>query len=123
MNMSILCQLGVVFALCLVSEGLAAVIPMPSSVIAMVLLLLLFVTKVLNPRQLEQTANFLLDHMTLCFVPVVTGMINYFDVLLENFWAIVLISILTTPLVFFVTGQVVQLTMKWLNKREENRNA
>ncbi len=116
--MPVLGQICLVFALCLVSEGLAALIPMPSSIIAMVLLLILLVTKVVKPQQLQKTADFLLDHMTLCFVPVVTGIMTYAQVLLDNFWAIVLISVLTTPVVFFVTGQVVQLTMKWMRRKE-----
>lgn len=116
--MPVLNQICLVFGLCLLSEGLAALVPMPSSIIAMVLLLILLAAKVVKPQQLQQTSEFLLDHMTLCFVPVVTGIMTYVQVLLDNFWVIVLISILTTPVVFFVTGQVVQLTMKWMCRRE-----
>lgn len=123
--MPVLVQICVIFAICLVAEGVAALLPFafPASVLAMVLLLMLLICRVLKPRQLKESADFLLDHMTLCFVPVVTGLMTYVDVLLENFWAIVLISILTTPLVFFVTGQVVQLTMKWISGKEAAKHA
>jgi len=122
-NMSVLTQLCVIAVICLVSEGVAAVLPFtfPASVIGMVILLILLLTKVLKPDGLRQTSDFFLGNMALFFVPTCVGVLKYLDVLLQNIWAVVLISILTTPLVFFVTGHVVQLTMKWLRKRGEKR--
>lgn len=119
--MPVAAQLCVIFAVCLVSEGLAALLPFsfPASVLAMVVLLLLLLCKAVKPRQLQQTADFLLGNMPLFFVPACVGIIRYTDVLFQNFWAIVLISLLTTPLVFFVTGHVVQLTLKWVRRKEE----
>ena len=119
--MPVAAQLCVIFAVCLVSEGLSALLPFsfPASVLAMVVLLLLLLCKALKPRQLQQTANFLLGNMPLFFVPACVGIIRYIDVLFQNFWAVVLISLLTTPLVFFVTGHVVQLTLKWVRRKEE----
>lgn len=118
--MSVIAQLCAVFAICLICEGISAILPFafPGTVLSMVVLLILFVAKVLKPRQLQQTADFLLPNMTMFFIPVCTGIMTYADVLFANFWAIVLISLLTTPLVFFVTGHVVQLTMKWIRRRE-----
>lgn len=122
--MSVIAQLCVVFAVCLVCEGISAVLPFafPGTVLSMVVLLILLLTKVLKPRQLQQTSDFLLSNMTMFFIPACTGVMTYADVLFENFWAIVLISLLTTPVVFFVTGHVVQLTMKWIRRREARRH-
>lgn len=117
--MSVLAQICVIFAVCLASEGIAAVLPFsfPASVIGMLLLLVLLGLKVVQPRQLEQTSSLLMDNMAMFFIPACVGIIRYADVLLANFWVIVLISILTTPLVFFVTGHVVQLTMKLMRRK------
>ena len=117
--MSVLAQICVIFAVCLASEGIAAVLPFsfPASVIGMLLLLVLLGLKALQPRQLEQTSSLLMDNMAMFFIPACVGIIRYADVLLANFWVIVLISILTTPLVFFVTGHVVQLTMKLMRRK------
>ena len=121
--MSVLTQLCVIFVICLVSEGIAAILPFtfPASVIGMVILLVLLLTKVLKPAGLRQTSDFFLGNMALFFVPTCVGILKYLDVLLQNIWAVVLISILTTPLVFFVTGHVVQLTMKWIRRRGEKQ--
>ena len=116
--MHVFAQIAVLLLVCLAAEGIAAVLPFtfPSSVLGMLILLGLLLTKVLKPKQLEETSGFFLNNMTFFFIPTCVGILKYTDVLFSNFWAVVLISILTTPLVFFVTGHVVQLTMK---KRKE----
>lgn len=122
--MTILIQLLVVFVICLVSEGISAVLPftLPSSVISMIILLLLLLVKVIKPKQLQNISDFFLNNMALFFIPAVSSMLKYVDVLFANFWAIVLISLLTTPLVFFVTGHVVQLTVRLMRKKEEQKH-
>ena len=123
--MSIVAQLFVVFFVYLASEGIAALLPFtfPASVMGMVILLVLLLTKVLKPAQLKESSDFLLGNMLLFFLPTCVSVITYADVLFRNFWSIVLISVLTTPLVFFVTGQVVQLTMKRIRKKGEKEHA
>lgn len=123
--MSVLAQICVIFAVCLASEGIAAVLPFsfPASVIGMLLLLVLLGLKAVRPRQLEQTSSLLMNNMAMFFIPACVGIIRYADVLLANFWVIVLISILTTPLVFFVTGHVVQLTMKLMGGKGRETDA
>lgn len=123
--MSIVAQLFIVFFVYLASEGIAALLPFtfPASVMGMVILLVLLLTKVLKPAQLKESSDFLLGNMLLFFIPTCVSVITYADVLFRNFWSIVLISVLTTPLVFFVTGQVVQLTMKRIRKKGEKEHA
>ena len=123
--MSMVAQLWVVFAICLASEGISAVLPFPfpASVLGMLILLALLLTKVLKPRQLQEASDLLLGNMTLFFIPTCVSILTYADVLFRNFWSIVLISLLTTPLVFFVTGHVVQLTMKWVRRKGEKPHA
>ena len=116
--MSILAQIAVLFGICLSAEGISAVLPftMPPAVLSMVILLILLLTKVLKPKQLEQISSFFLGNMAMFFIPVVSGIMQYTDVLFANFLPIILICLLTTPLVFFVTGTVVQLTVRLMKK-------
>lgn len=118
--MSVLAQLCMIFTVCLAAEGISAVLPFtfPASVMAMVLLLLLLAFKLVKSQQLQQTSGFFMDHMAMFFVPSCVGILRYLDVLLSNLWVILLISLLTTPLVFFVTGHMVQLTMKLMKRKE-----
>lgn len=122
--MSVLIQICVVFAVYLAAEMISAVLPfvVPAGVVSMVLLLLLLLCRVLKPKDLKETSDFMLNNMLLFFIPVCVGVLRYADVLFENFWVIVLISVLTTPLVFLVTGHVVQLTFRLLRKKGEDKH-
>lgn len=119
--MPVLAQICVLFAICLAGEGIAAVLPFPfpATVMSMVLLLLLLAARILKPRQLGETSGFLLNNMAMFFIPANVGILKYKDIIFENLWPILLISLLTTPLVFFVTGHVVQLTMRLLRQKGE----
>lgn len=121
--MHVFAQICILFAICVAAEGLAAILPFtfPSSVLGMLILLALLLCKVLKPKQLQETSNFFLDNMPFFFVPTCVGILKYTDVLFQNFWAIVLISLLTTPLVFFVTGHVVQFAMKKMKQKGEEQ--
>lgn len=122
--MAILKQLCLIFAICLVSEGISAVLPftLPASVISMLILLLLLVFRVVKPRHLREVSDFMLNNMALFFIPVVSSMIQHKDVLFANFWTIILICLLTTPVVFFVTGHVVQLTVRLMRRKGEKHH-
>lgn len=117
--MSVLAQLAVIFAVCLAAEGLAALLPFafPATVLAMVILLLLLACRAVKPRQLQETSNFLLDHMAMFFVPGCVSLIQYWDVMAANLLPILLITVVTTPLVFCITGHAVQLTIRLMAKR------
>jgi len=121
--MHIFAQIAVIFAVCVAAEGIAAILPFtfPASVLGMLILLALLLCKAIKPKQLEETSGFFLNNMTFFFVPTCVGILKYTDVLFSNFWAIVLISILTTPLIFFVTGHVVQVAMKRINGKGEKK--
>lgn len=121
--MPVIVQIFVIFAVCMLGVGLSALMPIafPATVMSMLLLLVLMVTRVLKPKDIQQTGNFLLDNMPMFFIPVCVSVIEYWDVVVSSFWAILLISLLTTPLVFFVTGHVTQLTIRLIRKRKEKK--
>lgn len=121
--MPVIVQIFVIFAVCTLGVGLAALMPIafPASVMSMLLLLVLMVTKVMKPKTIQQTGNFLLDNMPMFFIPVCVSVIEYWDVVANSIWSIVLISFLTTPLVFFVTGHVAQLAIRIIRRRKEKK--
>ena len=110
--MGIMAQIGIVLAVCLVGEGIAALlpIPFPASVISMVLLFLLLAAKLLRPHHITNMACF--------FVPAGVGILRYADVLWANLLPLLAICFITTPLVYGVTAWAVQLTMRAIQKKE-----
>lgn len=112
--MNIMGELAVIFGLCLISEGIAALIPVafPSSVIALLLLGLLLFTGVLKPEHIGRASGFLVANMAFFFLPSCVSVMEYAPVLVRQLAPFLLISFLTTPVVYFVTAWVVQLLLR-----------
>ena len=117
--MNIMAEIAIICGVCLVSEGIAALIPVafPASVIALLLLGLLLFTKILKPEHIQRLSGFLVANMAFFFLPSCVGLIEHAPVILGQLLPFLLISFLTTPLVYFVTARCVQ----WLIRRKKAR--
>ena len=118
--MKILIQIGIIFGLYWVSQGIEAVLPFPfpASVISMLVLLILLLLKVIKVEQIREKVDFVLGNLSVFFVPVVVSVMNYADVIAENAVALLVISMVSTVLTFGVTAWVVQLTCRATNRRK-----
>lgn len=98
----VLGQVGVVFGVCLVGEGIAAVLPVPfpASVVSMVLLFLLLLTKVIRPCRLKEKAGFLMENMAIFFVPAGVGIMTHFDAIRDSLLPLLAVCVLTTVITF-----------------------
>ena len=90
-------------------------LPLPGPLAGMLLLYVAIMNLGRVPVDLERTANGLLQHLMLLFIPAVTGVMLYFDRVAEEWKAFVLTSILATVITITVTG----LTLKWLVRHED----
>ncbi len=117
---TILFQTMLIIGLCYLCEVIVSFLPfaLPSSVLAMFIILALLFFKVLKPEQLSQIKNFLLGNMSLFFVPAGVGIIVYFDIIKEIWLPLVIVIFVTTPLVFVVTGLTVQFIAKKFIKQK-----
>ena len=116
--MNIMAQLALIFGICLISEGVAALIPaaFPSSVIALLLLGALLFSGLLKPEHIQRSSGFLVANMAFFFLPSCVGVIEHSQAILGQLLPFFLISVLTTPLVYFVTAWVVQLLIRRAGK-------
>lgn len=117
--MNIMGQITIICAVCLVSEGVAALIPVafPASVIALLLLMFLLFTRIIKPEHIKDLSAFLVANMAFFFLPSCVGVIEHAPVILRQLAPFLLISFLTTPLIYFVTGWTVQ----WLIRRSKGK--
>ena len=113
--MNIMGELAIIFGVCLASEGISALLPVPfpASVISMVLLLLLLLAGAVRKEHIGRASRFFVGNMACFFIPPCVGIIEYFDVLSACLVPFLLISVLTTPLVYLTTAWVIQLLMRW----------
>lgn len=116
--MKLILQIGIVFGVCLIGEGIATLlpIPMPGSVISMVLLLVLLLSGLLKVDHIAQKADFLLDNMAFFFIPAGVGIMEQFSVVQGYVWQILLICLITTVLTFAASAFTVRAVIALQNK-------
>ncbi|WP_455714588.1 CidA/LrgA family protein [Anaerosporobacter sp.] len=116
--MKLLKQLCIIFGLCLAGVGISAILPFtfPSSLISMLLLLTLLITKVIKLETIKDIAEFLLGIMAFLFVPSGVAIIEKYSFLKGKILILIIICIITTILTFLVTAYTVTGVMKIMNK-------
>ena len=122
--MGIMAQIGIVLAVCLVGEGIAALlpIPFPASVISMLVLLALLLAGIVKPRHIDRVCRFLVANMAFFFVAPCAGIIEHVESLLACLLPFLCAAILTTPLVYTATAWSIQLMLR-ARRRKESHHA
>ncbi|ADU30536.1 LrgA family protein [Evansella cellulosilytica DSM 2522] len=91
----------------------------PGSIIGMLLLFLLFTTKVIKPQWLEDGASLLLRNMPLLFLPVTVGILNYLGFFAGRGFLLIFIALISTFLVMVISGIMTQLLVRKMEKVEK----
>ena len=122
--MKIIKQTGIIFFLCWISVILEALLPFafPASVIGMILLLLLLLAGLLKVEHIREKSDFLLANMAFFFIPAGVNVINYLDILKDNWLPLLAVCLLTTVITFAATAYSVRFTMRLLAKRKEGQS-
>lgn len=92
-------------------------IPLPESIIGLVILFLLLKFKIIKMEWIERGANWLLAELLLFFVPAAIGVVNYQQVLGSEWGKLFLVIVLSTLTVMTFTG----LTSKFIAKKDKRR--
>ncbi len=97
-----------------IGEVLQAAIPLPipAAIYGLVLLLIALSTGLLKVRQVEDAAGWLISIMPILYVPICVKILEYWGVISTNAAAIITITVVSTFLVFAVSGLVTQRLMK-----------
>ena len=111
-------QVAIVFAICLLCEGIVTFFPFPfpGSVFAMLVTLVLFFTKCLKLDDIKDVSSLLLNNMTLVFIPPFISVINYLDLLQSIIIQFLVIVFVSTLVTFLVASTVVTLVVNLQNK-------
>ena len=84
-------------------------IPLPSSILGMLLLTLLLKLKVIRLEWVRSISDFLVTNIGFFFVPPGVAIMLYFDIIKAQFVPIFTASVISTVLVLAVTGWVHQI--------------
>lgn len=85
----------------------------PSPILGIIILFSLLKLKIIKESWVEDFCNFMLQYMILFFIPLFVGLIAYFNIIANNFWAIITTIFFTTTLVMVVVGLFVENVIKY----------
>lgn len=83
--------------------------PIPPVLIGMGLLFLLLVTGVIRPKHMDRSSQFFSRHLFFFFIPVVVGILPYWEVMKQGGWYLVITVIISTTVVLLSTAFVTML--------------
>lgn len=118
-NIKITAELGLLFAVCCAGVVMSRLfpVPLPASVVSMLLMLALLLAGAVKPAFLREASDLILTNMSLFFVPAGVAILDYVDVLAENGAALIFICVSAMVLTFVATLLSVRLTVRLLNER------
>lgn len=104
----IVLQVAVLYAFCFIGTVIVDFlhIPLPGSIIGLVLLLIGLLTKVIPDWFVKEGAGFLLSILTLLFIPATVGIMNYPELLSGYGVLLVFIVLVSTILTLVLTGKI-----------------
>lgn len=117
--MKLLIQFGIVFGICWIGEVIASMLPFtfPSSVISMILLLLLLLSRYLKTDHIRQKSDFLLQNMAFFFIPSGVAIMDRLEFLQGSILKIVLVCFITLVLTFAASAYTVMTVMKLQSRK------
>lgn len=122
--MKILNQIALILGIWCAGEYISSLIQnivvVPGSIIAMILLFLLLQFKVVKIENIKEVSDFFLNNMAIFFVPAGVSLITSLNIIMDNIFVLLISVVLSTVIVMYVTGIVVQKMIIRKNKVKEN---
>lgn len=118
-------QFGIILAITFIGEILKYLIPLPipASIYGLVIMLALLMTKRLQVSAVKEASSFLIEIMSLMFIPAGVGLIVSFNAIKDIWLQLVVIIIITTIAVMVVTGRITQRVIHYdIRKNERKKN-
>ncbi len=92
-------------------------LPLPGTILGMVILFILLWTKVLKVESIEKVCNFLVLNMIIFFLPPAVELLEYMTLLEKGFFKIIILLIVTTVITMVITGKTVEFCIKRMEKK------
>ncbi|BAV03387.1 CidA/LrgA family protein [Lactococcus formosensis] len=108
--MKIYFQLLIIFGFSFVGDTLSnsLLLPVPGSILGMIFLFLALQFKVLKFTDVDEVGSFLINNMTILFLPAGVGIMAKWSLISNFWWQIALIVLLALIVNVFVLGHLVQ---------------
>jgi holin-like protein len=87
-------------------------LPLPGNLIGMLLLFLLLTTKIIPLHWVKEGSSILLKHLSLFFIPIAVGLMNYGDLFLHQGWIFFLCILISLWIGMYTTGGISQFLVR-----------
>lgn len=118
--MKIIGQLAIILAVYLAGLLLEHIfsLPLPGSIIGLLLMLLLLHLKVIKVEKIKQVSDFFLNNMMFFFIPATVGIMASYQIL-EGFLLKVIVLVMISV---FITISITALVVQFIAKRKDVKN-
>lgn len=112
-------QVSIIWGFTMAGEILHSLLPLPvpAGVYGLFLLLGALVMGAVRLESVEGTGNFLMDTMTMMFIPATVGLMEYTEQIKEVFVPFAIIVAVSTVAVMAVTGRTAQAVIRFQERR------
>lgn len=112
-----LLQLALLWALCLLGQSLSAFLPLPGTILAMALLLILLWSGVLPRHAVGRTGDFFQRNMAFFFIPSGVAIMDKYDLVRGRIPQLLLIMAVTLVLTYGATALTIRFVLRWQQER------
>lgn len=114
-------QALIIFAFTFVGQVLQWLIPLPipAAIYGFVLLFLALMTGLLKKEHIDETAKFLISIMGILYVAPAVNLLSYYEIIAPQLAGVIIVVVLSTVVVFGVSGVVTQLLSKKEGKEDD----
>lgn len=119
----IIAQITLLYAFYFVGDSLRNLLhlPIPGSIVGLILLLVSLMLKVCPLKWIETGAGFLQFYLPLFLVPATTGVMNYIDLFAGSGVLLFIIVVVSTLIVMIAAGHTSELLANRALKRKEKK--
>ena len=93
----------------------------PGSLIGMILLFVLLITKIIKFDWIDSVSDFFLKNMAFFFVPSVVSLLAYFEIITPILWKLLIILFISFIITFISVGLTSKLIIHLINKNKGNK--
>lgn len=120
----ILAQIAILFAFSFIGGLLHTYlhIPLPGSIIGLILLFLALCTNFFSVKWIDQGAGFLLAFLPFLFIPTLIGVINYPELLSNKGFLLLIVVVISTIITIGAAGRASQYSENKSKRRKEEKS-
>lgn len=94
---------------------------LPGNVIGMLILFLLLLSGLVKLKHLEKVSDFLLNNLTIFFIPAGVGILKYYPLLAGKLLPFLIVVVISTIIVMVFTAYVIEISQRMVKNGHSDK--